>query len=289
MDILIALVPMVAWGSIGLVSGKIGGDANQQTLGMTMGAFLFSTVVFFIAQPAMTTEIVLIGLLTGLCWSAGQNGQFHGMKYLGVSVGLPLSTGMQLIVNTVAGAIFFHEWQTTKQFIFGFLALFLLVVGAYFTAKQDSSAPQDGQKPLQDFNKGFRALIYSTAGYGAYTIIINATKLEPLAVIFPQSIGMMIGAGMFAFKKTKIERKTMFNMVSGLLWGVGNICMLLTMQKIGLAVSFSLSQMGIIISTIGGIFILGERKTKKELVYVIFGCILIITGGILLGYVKSGI
>ena len=28
MEILIALVPMLAWGSIGLVSGKIGGDPS---------------------------------------------------------------------------------------------------------------------------------------------------------------------------------------------------------------------------------------------------------------------
>lgn len=46
MELLIALVPMVAWGSIGLVSGKIGGDANQQTLGMTIGAFLFHSLLF---------------------------------------------------------------------------------------------------------------------------------------------------------------------------------------------------------------------------------------------------
>ena len=44
MSLLIALVPMIAWGSIGLVSGKIGGSANQQTLGMTIGALLFSIV-----------------------------------------------------------------------------------------------------------------------------------------------------------------------------------------------------------------------------------------------------
>ena len=37
MEILIALIPMVAWGSIGLVSGKIGGDANQQTLRSHLG------------------------------------------------------------------------------------------------------------------------------------------------------------------------------------------------------------------------------------------------------------
>jgi glucose uptake protein len=47
--------------------------------------------------------------------------------------------------------------------------------------------------------------------------------------------------------------------------------MLLTMREIGLAISFSLSQMGIIISTLGGIFLLGERKSKKEMFYVIFG------------------
>ena len=41
MEILVALVPMFAWGSIGLVSAKLGGDANQQTLGMTIGAFFF--------------------------------------------------------------------------------------------------------------------------------------------------------------------------------------------------------------------------------------------------------
>ena len=45
--------------------------------------------------------------------------------------------------------------------------------------------------------------------------------------------------------------------------------------------------MGIIISTLGGIFILGEKKTKKELVYVIVGCLLVILGGIILGYMKT--
>ena len=33
----IALIPPLAWGSIGLISGKLGGNANQQTLGMTWG------------------------------------------------------------------------------------------------------------------------------------------------------------------------------------------------------------------------------------------------------------
>ncbi|MCF0232003.1 MAG: glucose transporter GlcU, partial [Enterococcus sp.] len=30
-----------------------------------------------------------------------------------------------------------------------------------------------------------------------------------------------------------------------------------------------------------------ERKSKKEMFYVIFGCIFVILGGILLGYMKA--
>lgn len=85
-----------------------------------------------------------------------------------------------------------------------------------------------------------------------------------MAIILPQSVGMLVGASFFAFRKAKLDRYVWRNMASGLLWGIGNICMLLTVKEIGLAIGFSLSQMGIIISTLGGIFLLGERKTKKR-------------------------
>lgn len=287
MSIVFALIPMFAWGSIGLVSGKLGGDANQQTLGMTIGAFLFSLIVFFVTMPTIDGWIVVIGLLSGLCWSVGQNGQFHGMKYLGVSVGLPLSTGMQLILNTIAGALFFGEWTQSRDYLLGITALILLVTGAYLTARQDGEQMPETENKMLDFPRGFRSLISSTIGYGAYTIIITWAGIDPLAIILPQSIGMLIGSSFFALRKTKVNRAVWKNTLSGLLWGIGNVCMLITVQQIGLAVGFSLSQMGIIISTLGGIFLLGEKKTKKEFKYVVFGCLLVIFGGILLGYMKA--
>ena len=232
MSIVFALIPMFAWGSIGLVSGKLGGDANQQTLGMTIGAFLFSLIVFFVTMPTIDGWIVVIGLL-------------------------------------------------------GITALILLVTGAYLTARQDGEQMPETENKMLDFPRGFRSLISSTIGYGAYTIIITWAGIDPLAIILPQSIGMLIGASFFALRKTKVNRAVWKNTLSGLLWGIGNVCMLITVQQIGLAVGFSLSQMGIIISTLGGIFLLGEKKTKKEFKYVVFGCLLVIFGGILLGYMKA--
>ena len=103
--ILFALIPMVAWGSIGFVSNKIGGKPDQQTLGMTLGALLFAFVVWLFVQPEMSVSLWVVGIIGGMLWSMGQNGQFRAMQYMGVSVGNPLSSGAQLVFGSLIGAI----------------------------------------------------------------------------------------------------------------------------------------------------------------------------------------
>ena len=55
------------------------------------------------------------------------------------------------------------------------------------------------------------------------------------------------------------------NIIDGVMFGVGNIFMLMAASAAGNAIAFSFAQLGVIISTIGGILFLGEKKTKKEL------------------------
>ncbi|MDF9513600.1 GRP family sugar transporter, partial [Bacillus paranthracis] len=57
--------------------------------------------------------------------------------------------------------------------------------------------------------------------------------------------------------------------------------------RVGVATSFSLSQMGIVISTLGGIFILGEKKTKRQFNAIIIGIIFIVAAGVMLGIAKG--
>ena len=75
MAILIALIPALAWGSIGLVSGKLGGNAYQQTFGMTIGALVFGIGTFLVIQPKIDLFIMVIGVISGLFWSIGQGQQ----------------------------------------------------------------------------------------------------------------------------------------------------------------------------------------------------------------------
>ena len=61
--VLFALVPIFAWGAVGLVANILGGDPNQQTLGMTLGAFVVALIVSLFRMPTLTWQIFLIDFL----------------------------------------------------------------------------------------------------------------------------------------------------------------------------------------------------------------------------------
>lgn len=284
MGFLLALIPAIAWGFIGLVSGKLGGNAYQQTLGMTFGALVFGIGTLIIMRPVLDTKIWLLGIVSGLFWALGQGQQFQSMKYMGVSMTTPISTGMQLVATTLAGALLFHEWRNGRDVTLGILALVLLIVGATLTSRCEQT---DDFTTQSDVAKGLRTLLISTVGYAGYTIIVNAGHLGALAVVMPQSIGMIIGALLMGIGHQPFAKATAKNILTGLLWGIGNVFMLLSMANVGLAVSYSLSQMGIVISTFGSIYLLGEHKTRKEMIWVSCGSALVILGGVVLGIMKA--
>lgn len=283
--ILLALIPAICWGSIVLVSVKLGGDAFSQTMGITFGALLFSIGLFFIVHPQLTLLTFMIGLLSGIFWSVGQRNQLSAVQYLGVSKTVPLSTGMQLVATTLVGVIIFKEWKTQTVIITGVVAIILIIIGVIFTTIRDSKNTSHNS-PRGEEKKGTILLFISTAGFLAYVIIVRWFNLDGWSVIFPQAIGMVIGGLLQTIRHKPFNKYTISNMITGLLWGAGNLGLLLSLPKIGVATSFSLSQTGIIISTLGGIFLLHEKKSKKQIIFVIAGCILVIAGGVLLGLTK---
>jgi glucose uptake protein len=284
-EILIALIPAVMWGSILLVSTKLGGEPYNQVVGTTIGALLFSIVVYFFTTPNFSTAALIVGFISGLFWSVGQMNQFKAVAFLGVSKTLPISTGLQLVGTSLFGVIAFGEWSSTTKLTIGIGALVLIVAGVIFTSYEKSDKSEaDGKS---DLAKGFTILLLSTAGYVGYVVIIRWFSIDGWTAILPQAIGMVVGALLQSIHHKPFNKYTIRNGIPGLMWASGNLALLLSIPRVGTATSFSLSQTGIIISTLGGIFLLGERKTKKQLIFVILGSILIIIGGVMLGFTKK--
>lgn len=289
MEILLALIPALCWGSIGLISGRLGGTSYQQTLGMTAGAVLFGifSLVYFHVQ--LSGIAMLVGIASGLCWAVGQFEQFQSMKFIGISRTVPISTGLQLAGTALAGVLLFHEWKTSTMVMTGTIAVIILIAGAALTSLRDKSAGVNSEHI--EAGRGATAIAISTVGYILYTVIVNMSGLDSKLILFPQSIGMILGALIFILLSKENRKKvwhvaTAKNVLTGLVWGIGNFFMFMAIPSVGLAISYSLAQCGIVISTFGSIWLLGEKKTNREMVYTVIGSLLVIAGGVTLGLMK---
>lgn len=281
--ILLAILAAVTWGSIVFVSNKLGGDEDSQTLGTTIGALLFAIGVYFYKMPHLSSVTWAIGFISGLFWCIGQKNQFGAVRYLGVAKTAPMSTGLQLIGTTFFGVFIFKEWGTTKSIIIGLAALACIITGAILTSiKQGNDKGQAKSR-----KKGFLILLISTVGYVTYVVLIRWFNIDGWAAILPQAIGMVAGAFFITLRDKPYNKYAVRNILTGLLWSTGNLGLLLALPKIGVATSFSLSQTGIVISTIGGLFFLNERKSNMQVWLVLLGCLFIIIGGVLLGFTKT--
>ncbi|UAK17500.1 GRP family sugar transporter [Sporolactobacillus terrae] len=283
--LLIALIPALLWGTLPLVSAKVGGTPHHQVFGMTIGAFCFSMMVFLFFSPEINAAIFVISLISGLCWAVGQFHQFAAMKLLGVSKTMPLSTGMQLAGAALFGIFLFHEWNTALRMVLGISAVVCIIIGVLFTSREQNAKESNNNSLIQ----GIFLLIVSTLGYMSYLVILRIFDINGWSAVLPQSIGMLIGALLLSGKQVKslYDRHTFFNTLSGLMWAGGNLALLIATKMEGVAISFSMSQIGTVLSTLGGIFILGEKKSKHQMVMLFIGCALIIVGGILLGMTKK--
>ncbi|MFL0582125.1 RhaT/GlcU family sugar-proton symporter [Solibacillus silvestris] len=283
MDILLAILPAIFWGSIVLFNVKLGGGPYTQTLGTTIGALIFSTIIYIVVHPPLTPLIFIVGIVSGLFWALGQSNQLKSIDYIGVSKTMPISTGMQLVSTALFGVIVFREWSTTKTIILGVLALIFIVIGIVLTTlESEKNEEKSGQ-----FKKGIITLIISTIGYLVYVVVARLFNVSGWAALFPQAIGMVIGGLILTYKHKPFNKYAIRNIIPGLIWAAGNMFLFISQPKVGVATSFSLSQMGIVISTLGGIFIIGEKKTKRQLISISIGIILIVLGGVFLGMAKS--
>lgn len=286
-NILLGLVPALMWGLQPLVMQKIGGKATNQQMGMSMGTLLFSVGVLLFHQPAeWNANLIIASLLCGIFWSFGQINQIKSFHIIGVSRAMPISTGTQLLGTTLVGVLYFREWTQAMQFILGISALILIIAGVAFTAFQEREEKISSEI---DMKRGMTILIVSSAGFVLYAVIPRIADINGWDAVFPQAIGMFIGSILFCSfeKKPKIfGRKSFQNILTGLFFAVANVTIMLSNEANGVALGFTLSQMNVVVSTVGGLVILHETKTSKELKYTLSGLILVLAGGILIGMTK---
>ncbi|MDF7637378.1 GRP family sugar transporter [Leuconostocaceae bacterium ESL0958] len=307
--IVLALLPALFWGSVGLVSTKMGGTAAQQTLGMSTGALFFGlTTMFAFVMPNhyyLGSRIWVVGLLSGLVWAMGMAFQFLLFKQMGVSLGMPLSTAAQIIMNALLAAVVLGEWTNGMMWLIGIVSIALVVLGATFISKPDKAAVEKSNLDA----KGIFYLVMSTVGFMIYFVLPNLlSKIGYIsddiksvdngiayttAIVGPQGIGQFIGAIIIVlvFRESKLMfgKASFKNIITGLVWAAGNIFVFISAAdpSVGQTIATTLSQLGIIVGTFGGIYILKEKKSSHQMKFIIAGTILVLIGAMIIGNIHS--
>ena len=259
------------------------------------GAFfvLFGIVVLIFHPINWSWTLIAAAAINGIPWSIAQILQIKSFDYLGVARAMPLSTGMQLVFTTLLGALFFHEWTHGWQFGFGICALVVIIVGVACTAFQEKSE----DKGPSNLKRGLLITLISSLLYTSYAAAGKFFSVSSWDMLFPQAAFMVLGTTIISFCMSGKDamdpeigvfgKKSWMNMSTGALFATANLTVMLSNEMNGLAVGWTLSQMNVIVATLGGLFILKEKKTKKEMAFVIAGMILIALGGILIGITKN--
>lgn len=273
---LVAFIPVLSFGLIPVIGTLIGGKPTEQSMGIALGGLVFSLAVLIFRRPELSPSIFLLGFLSGVFWSIGSVGQFLGIHYLGVSRATPMLNGGQIIGTSLFG-VMLGEWASGTAKLYGFIALALIIIGIFFTSYQQRKS--GGEKP--QWGKGILINVIAALGFTAYVGILKYYNVDGWSSIFPQSIGQVAAISLMSlamFKSQPFTRLSFRNSVIGLIWGVGNIALLLSQARLGLAIAYPVSQTAVIVSVAGGVLINKERKTRKEWVYAASGIAIICVG-----------
>jgi len=298
-SILIGLIPALGWGFQGIIMQKIGGTTANKQMGMVLTALVMSIVVALVDPIAWSPALIAAAAVNGIPWAIAQILQIKSFDYLGVSRAMPLTSGMQLILTSVIGAFYFNEWPQAWQMGVGFAGIALIIVGTVLTTYTEAGQETTSKS---DIRKGVIITAISSALYVAYATAARFFNVDSFQILLPQALFMLAATivisiivskrdsvdGVFGRVEGVFGLKSWQNMLTGVLWSVANIAVLFSNQVNGVAVGWTLANMNLIFATLGGLFILHEKKTPKELKFVIAGMIIIAAGGIAIGATKLG-
>ncbi|UQS85117.1 GRP family sugar transporter [Apilactobacillus apisilvae] len=284
--IIIAILPAFLWGVGPLIGTKIGGRPIEQVMGTGYGQVIIGLIIYAFTRPAISFQEFLWPFLGGMAWSFAQFTQFSSFQKMNVSSAMPISTGLQLIEIPLCGVIFWGEWASGTAKLIGFLSIALLIIGVFFTSYVDKSV----SRVKMDYKAGIPLLLIGSLGYTACSVFPRIPNASGIVGLLPQTIGMCLGAIVISFvingKDSLNLMKSKFtikNSIIGLLGGLGTLAYLTSLSLNGVATSFPLTQMNVVVSTLGGLLILKEHKNKKELAFTVAGLIMIVFAAIMIG------
>lgn len=269
----LALIPALGWGMMPILSKIMGGKSEEQLIGTTIAALLFGLIFSLFQQVTYQTVSFIICFLSGVFWAVGQYFQFRALEKAEVSKAMPISVGTQLAFVTLVSGIFLLEWTSVFVAIMSIVALTVILVGILLVTKTSNRNGAVAKQVIV-------FLCISSGFLMLYVTITSYFDIHGPQVFLPQSIGMFIGGMIISMKKIGQLKVNAIarNIVTGCSWVIANTTLFAVSASLGVGITYSFSQMSLLVATYGSIILLREKKTSLEKRSVYLGTLVYVVG-----------
>ncbi len=294
LGLLYAVVTVLAWGTWLAPSQNIV-FRNQQikTFYVAAANLVLAALVFaFQGLGDFTWQVFWLPFVGGLVWSVSGFMAFTATNRLGMARAYGIWAPLNVVVSIFWGVVIFGEFLALGRFTIALLALALLInlagVLLIIFAKGAGSLAASGSL----FWTGLFGAVGAGVLWGSYYIPIQLSEASMWVAAFPLALGIFAGSlalAAFSRQPLRLNHSSEYLRVTstGLLWGVGNYGMLLLVGELGAGRGYTISQLGVVVSGLVGVYILKDpRPRTRAAALTLVGCVFATLGGILLGSLK---
>lgn len=292
--VLYALVTVFAWGTWLAPSQNVV-FRNQQikTFYVAAANLALATIVAVMQGfQGLTWPVFWLPFAGGLVWSVSGFLAFTATNRLGMARAFGIWAPVNVIVSILWGALLFGELlEVTPQtrILLG-LALLVNLAGVLMIIFAKGFGGQSTAGA--NFLVGLLSALGAGVLWGSYFIPIQISAASLWVTTFPLSVGIFAGSLILvAMTQQPIQLNsrsdTLRVLATGLLWGIGNYGMLLLVDALGAGRGFTISQLGVVVNGLIGVYLLHDPHPKsRAALLTLIGCVFATIGGILLGSLK---
>lgn len=295
LNILVALIPVVAWGTWLAPSQNVR-YPNQQvkTLYVTAANLILAVVVLFVqgfqSLRTLSPSAFWLVFAGGLIWAFSGLCAFTATDRIGMARAFGIWAPINIIVSMLWGILLFGEFLNTAfpgLLALG-LALVVIIIGVLLIIFAKGAVPLTPAEK-KSAGWGYAGAVGAGVLWGSYFIPIKVAGVSMWVGAFPLALGMCsasIALVLLAGRSARLEsrRDAVRTLLTGLIWSVGNYGMLLLVEALGAGRGFTIAQLSVVVNALVGIFWLKDPAPRSSAAWLTFlGCVLATLGGILLG------
>jgi glucose uptake protein GlcU len=291
-----ALTTVLAWGAwIGVAQAAGPIPLARRTLYVTIGNLLFALVaagMITSAQPAapMSLWSWSFPFAGGFLWAVGNLCAFAGVGGLGIARAAAIWTSINVLTALVWGGLLFHEFAPAGDGSVARLAIALVALLSGLLIVVLAGGRGDADVGTSALRSAVLASLAAGVLWGSYFVPAQASGLSPRLANVPLAAGMVAGAVVLAVVRShptvRLGRWQAYPVLlgAGALWGVGNLGMLVLVERIGTGKGYAIAQLGLVVNAMVGIFIFHVPRPRSHAAKMtLCGAVLATIGGVLVG------